>query len=195
MVINKLRRRKMDANRDRDQASFNVDKAAEAWDEYHGYIQQTRSAIQTMGPGILFDIHGHAKPQEWAMLGYLIYSQRLEDGKFSYRVASIKSLIRRRGVSNFNKVLRGSDSFGDYLSEEGFPSVPSSTYPTPLGYSYFSGGYTTRMYGSRDGGTVDAIQIESPRTFRYGRYDHYIKALACAIERFFVRNYMGSDKR
>ena len=84
MVINKLRRRKMDANRDRDQASFNVDKAAEAWDEYHGYIQQARSAIQAMGPGILFDIHGHAKPQEWAMLEYLIYSQRLEDGKFSY---------------------------------------------------------------------------------------------------------------
>ena len=50
---------------------------------------------------------------------------------------------------------------GSYLNDKGYASVPSKEDIAPKeGELYFSGGFNTATYGSRDGGSVDAIQIE-----------------------------------
>jgi hypothetical protein len=50
---------------------------------------------------------------------------------------------------------------GNLLSLKGYASVPSKDEIAPQeGELYFSGGYNTAKYGSRDNGSVDAIQVE-----------------------------------
>ena len=45
----------------------------------------------------------------------------------------------------------------------GLAAVPSAAVPAPLaGEPYFDGGYTTARHGSRDGGALDAVQVELP---------------------------------
>ena len=190
VVVSRLRRSKLDPNRERDQGTFNVPLAAQAWDEYHGFIQQARANITTShGKGILFDIHGHGKPEQWAMMGYLISGQGLTDGTFTADQTSIKELVQRSGTGNLESIVRGGTSFGAYLENEGYAAVPSATHLHPNGASFFSGGYITREYGSLNGGTIDAIQIESPFTFRKNNLDAYVTALGKAIESFVNEHY------
>ena len=50
-------RKKMDANRDKEEGAQNDPIAMEAWDTFHNYIQVSQ---QEMGRGILFDVHKYA---------------------------------------------------------------------------------------------------------------------------------------
>ena len=102
------------------------------------------------------------------------------------------------------------------LEAEGFHAVPSPRQPYP-GYNhtfyfnllplwvlnhlviktgddkYFSGGYTTKVHGSRDGGTIDAIQIECPSEMRiHAGFDGrvlYAQALGRAISTYYREYY------
>ena len=57
--------------------------------------------------------------------------------------------------------MSGESSIGSLLSQKGYASVPSKEVIAPKeGELYFSGGYNTATYGSRDSGSIDAIQIE-----------------------------------
>jgi hypothetical protein len=42
----------------------------------------------------------------------------------------------------------------------GDDAVPSPTVPDPGGAPFFTGQYSTERHGSRDGGTVSAVQVE-----------------------------------
>jgi hypothetical protein len=54
------------------------------------------------------------------------------------------------------------------MEDVGYPSVPSSTDSFPLDTQYFfSGGYNTLRHGSRDAGTIDAIQVECNSSWRF----------------------------
>jgi hypothetical protein len=44
---------------------------------------------------------------------------------------------------------------------EGFPAVPSASTPNPAGNPYFDGGYNTGRHGSRDGGPISGVQVET----------------------------------
>ena len=48
----------------------------------------------------------------------------------------------------------------------GYRSVPSPRHPSPGTDIYYRGGYTAQVHGSRDGGVVDAIQLEFPGEIR-----------------------------
>ena len=89
----------------------------------------------------------------------------MDSGDVEPSRSSIRHLAGKVSIS-FENVLRGTKSFGGYLSEYGHSVVPSPSIPGPDGGAYFSGGYNTRVHGSRDGGQIDAIQIESPRSLR-----------------------------
>ena len=99
-------------------------------------------------------------------------------------------------VSTIQELLTGAApvSFGGLLESEGYLSVPSPTNPGPNGELYFSGGYITQQYGSRDGGIVDAIQIESPMPFLEapGRTS-YVRAIVNAIKQYFSRHHVLLD--
>ena len=94
-----------------------------------------------------------------------------------------------RGVA----LLRGPNSLGALLSAAGYRSVPSPAIPAPhTDEEYFDGGFNTARNGSRAGGPVDAIQLE---THFEGVRDsaasraHFADALAAALEQFLDRHY------
>lgn len=62
---------------------------------------------------------------------------------------------------------------------------------TQRGKKFFYGGYTTRRYGSRYGGKIDAIQLELPIGVRYkwNGDDALKNAFAKAIVQFYQTNY------
>ena len=121
--------------------------------------------------------------------GYAIAKSLLNSGDFTSADSSIRALAERSSVP-FDTLLRGEQSFGKFLEQEGYNAVPSLSHRIPGSEKYFSGGYNTKTYGSRDGGNVDAIQIESSKEQRSeeGRED-YAKALARAIFNFMNIHY------
>ena len=70
MVINNIHRKKLDANREVGEATFNEEIPMTVYGWYHGNIS---AGISMFGgaPGILFDIHGYSNGNEkdWTMLG------------------------------------------------------------------------------------------------------------------------------
>lgn len=93
-VINKLHRRKLDANRDKAEATFGIAQVEQAWDEFHSYINQSKQAVQ--GPALFLDIHGHGHVEQLVELGYLISGRDLDDGNFSPEQTSILALSQRK---------------------------------------------------------------------------------------------------
>src|SRR6218665_3298383 len=188
LVVNLLHRAKLDPNREINEATFGLQEAIDAFNEYHSYIETERAAIT--GMGLYIDIHGHGHDLQRAELGYLVSGSLLDSGDpIDPATTSIRSLAAYVG-GDFDELLRGLSSFGDLLESEGFESVPSPTNPGPDGNSYFSGGYSTQVHGSRDGGLIDAIQIESPRSFRDPPLrNDYVIALTNTIDNYLSQHY------
>jgi hypothetical protein len=74
--------------------------------------------------------------------------------------SSIRTLSEASPAS-FAGILRGPTSLGALFEASGFPSVPSASTASPGTAEYFNGGYNTVRYGSRNGGPVSGVQIES----------------------------------
>jgi hypothetical protein len=190
--INLLHRRKLDANREINEATFGEPDSVAAWEEFNRCINESKVAIEAEYPvgGLFFDIHGHGHPNDWAELGYLISGANLDSGNFEASQTSIYRLSTETD-HDFESLLRGDTSFGKFLEDEGFESVPSPTHDGPSGQSYFSGGYNTRIHGSRDGGRVDAIQIESAYVNRDAPMrEAYARGLAAAMVNYMTAHGM-----
>ena len=169
VVYNLLRRRKLDGNREINEATFNVPDAITAYQDYTNFIGKAKLAIS--GRGLLLDIHGQAHKPERTELGYLISKIKLVVRSYSIQSSSIRSLGEFWCGSDsacFQDFVQGNRSLGHFMNQEELDAVPSPEDEDPNGESYFSGGYTTKTYGSRDGGDIDAIQLEFPKGFRLG---------------------------
>ena len=104
---------------------------------------------------ILFvDLHGHGHTIQRIELGYLLSSSDLELSEATLNTttyinqSSIKNLVlNNRNNYTHTQLLRGPNSFGTLLTNQGFPAVPSQQIPYPgATSSYFSGGYTTETH-------------------------------------------------
>ena len=75
IVINNVHRKKLDANRERDEATFGEEIPGMVYDLYHSNISV---GVSMFGgePGIIFDIHGYSNENErdWTMLGKMYIS-------------------------------------------------------------------------------------------------------------------------
>lgn len=193
-VSSSLHRSKLDPNRDVDEATFGVALAVDVYNEYHGYIADERAALGNQR-GLYVDLHGHGHDLQMAELGYLATATQLNSGlPVDPNITSIRSLAARVG-GDFDELLRaGPTSFGGLMETEGFAAVPSPRTPGPGSNPYFTGGYSTRTHGSVEGGLVDAIQIESPRTFRDpANRAGYVAALVNVVDKFIQHHYSGLD--
>lgn len=194
MVYNRLKRSKLDTNREINQATFNVPDAKKAYHNYTNFINKALSAIP--GRGLLLDIHGHGHKIQRTELGYLIYGSRLNSGYFDLNDSSIRSLgdvICGNDNACFKNLIRGNRSLGHFMNQEGLSAVPSPQEPGPLTGAYFSGGFTVKEYGSKDEGVIDAIQMEFPRELRKkAAWENSRQKVATAILEFFRLNY-GND--
>ncbi len=204
VIINRLHRRKLDANRDLPEAADGDPIAGQAWAEFQGFIDSAENAVvQTYGKGLYIDLHGHAHAVQRLELGYLLSKSNLQLPGATLNLGNYvaKSSIRRLALQNVNTIdhtglLRGEYSLGSMLSNRGYPTVPSSTDPFPdEAESYFDGGYNTERHGSWPGGTIDGIQIECNWTGVRDSLPNVVRfadSLSIALLDYLEKHYFGS---
>ena len=102
VILCRLKRRKLDANRDSLEAAQENRFAHRAWQEYHYYIGSAKKKIESeFGSGLFLDIHGHgANPDGYydlrTWLGYLMPGSVLDrsDEELNTTENSNKTSIR-----------------------------------------------------------------------------------------------------
>ncbi len=166
LIICRLRRTRLDANRDLYEAAQGNSHAKQAWYEFHGFIETAHDSVTaTYGSGFHIDLHGHGHDNQRLELGYLISGSELDrsdeiiDQARYVEDSSIRALVEETG-SALSQLLRGPFSLGTLFENRSYSAVPSAAQPGPGGESYYSGGYNTRRHGSSEGGTISAVQIE-----------------------------------
>lgn len=168
LIANYLRRGKVEPNRDLPDGAQGHKLAERAWYEYHNWIDLAKHIVtRDHGKGFYVDIHGHAHAIHRNEIGYLLTSTDLANpdailNQAAFIDKSSVANLARQNPSQFANLIRGPASFGDMLVKRGYPSIPSSDDPAPNGTPYFNGGYSTVRHGSRNGGTIDGLQIETP---------------------------------
>lgn len=170
LVLSKMHRIKIDLNRSLETALCKDKSAMPLWMVFHNQIDIFQNEISSSyGRGLIIDLHGQSHPEERIELGYLLNGSMLRDLEqnatdYSNQV-SIKNLISNHPKqTSFQQLLVGENSLGTLLSEQDFAAVPSQSDQAPLeSQLFFSGGHNTINYGSRDSGTIDAIQVELNR--------------------------------
>lgn len=201
LIINRLRRNRLDANRDIFEAALGNPEAEQAWREYHGFLDTAKQAVaQKFNRGLFIDLHGHGHSIQRLELGYLLSGStlRLSDGSLNAPGVVVNSSIRKLSDDNLKKfthaeLLRGALSLGTLLAKSGYAAVPSDADPAPRsGEDYFSGGYSTERHGSVDGTKIDAIQIEcnfqGVRDSEPG-LNFFADALAASLMEYLITHY------
>jgi N-formylglutamate amidohydrolase len=168
LVVCRLKRIKLDVNREITEGAQRNPYAEQAWNEYHAFLDAARAiAAGLHGRALLVDLHGHSHPKARIEAGYLLDADDLDrsdadlDASAAVQRSSIRTLAAESGL-RFSEVLRGRASLGGLLERAGYPSVPAPGVPSPGLDPYYGGGYITRRYGSIEGGPSSAIQIETP---------------------------------
>ena len=173
VIINNLKRTKLDANRDKAEAAQNNIYAERAFDEFHFYIEKAREdIISKFSTGILFDIHGHGiNPDGFndlrTWIGYLLTADELDnsndyiDQNISINDVSIYSLLNSSGQT-LSQLLSGPNSLGALFENNNYTALPSPESRSPEGMRYFSGGYNTFRYGTNREFNFSSIQLEFP---------------------------------
>ena len=204
LIINNLDRKKMDANREVNEATQGNIYAKRAWDEFHYYINSANNKIlEKYSYGLFIDMHGHgANPDGFndlrIWLGYLLSGSELDKtdaelNNSSYQNKSSINKLVEISSENFVQVLRGENSFGNILDDLGYKCLPSLNDPSPMGMRYFSGGYNTSKYGSNgNGGKISSIQLELPLPDvreNSTQWNSFGEALSTALEKYFKKHY------
>ena len=200
VVINHLKRIKLDANRDLNEAACGSEFAGTAWGEFHTYMDSAVANVtRKSGKGLYIDLHGHGHAIQRLELGYLLTAAQLAGSDAILNTStyenytSIKKLIQSNVLNLTNSdLLRGNSSLGTMFTAKGFPAVPSTDDRYPLsGQSYFSGGYNTERHGSKTSGTIDGIQIECNQDVRFtdlARKDFASKTAAVFLD-YLTKHY------
>lgn len=169
-IISRLHRSKLDPNREIKEAAQGDPTAEAAWHRFHDSAQKACDLVMKKhGLGLLLDIHGHRHLDQRVELGYLIKGDQLkaEDTELNADAALIAATsireLDKRSPQSFAELVRGPQSLGGLLEFRGFRCLPSPTKAYPaLMAGYFSGAYSVSAHGSRERGTVSAIQVECP---------------------------------
>jgi N-formylglutamate amidohydrolase len=204
IIVNRLHRKKLDANREIVEAANGSADAEVAWQEWHKFIQAAKNdVVRRYGRGILIDLHGHGHTIQRLEVGYLWDDPdlRLSDATLAtpqYRdKLSIKNLVLNN-LNGFNaaQLVRGQFALGTLLAANNYPAVPSQQDPAPaIGDDYFNGGYNTLRHGSKDSTTIDAIQIECNLTGVRNTFDNrrsFATQLANSLKIYLGKHYFTS---
>lgn len=205
LVICHLARRKLDANRDLEDGACGDPQAAQAWSDFHAYIESAKEQVlATAGKGFYLDLHGHGHTVQRLELGYLLYEDELalEDATLNTSTYIDYSSIRALALDNelgisHAALLRGPQALGTRLADRGYPSVPSQQDPFPLtGQPYFTGGYNTARHSSYQGGVIDGVQVECNFTgVRDNAWNRarFADSLRVAMNVFLGDHYFGQQ--
>ena len=169
IIINRLHRNRLDANRPVDGAACGNADAIQAWTEFQHFINVAKAAvIAEHGKGFYTDLHGHGHAIPRLELGYNITATALRrsdpelDGDPAIAASSSINTFSQQSPRSFSALLRGQTALGTLFANGGYPAVPGEQDPMPLeGQLFFSGGFNTREHGCMDGGTICGVQIEA----------------------------------
>jgi N-formylglutamate amidohydrolase len=200
VIINKLHRKKLDANRGIIEATDSNTSSYVYWNDYNNFIDSARENIKNKTTkGLFIDIHGHGHSIQRIEIGYLLSKSTLQqsnlflDSTNQINKSSIKNLSQNNLLSySHSNLIRGTNSLGTMLSNKGYPSVPSTSIPFPLASeSYFSGGYNTVKWGSRNGEEIDGIQLEHNQNIRFDSTlrKKYADSLAVVLLDYLEKHY------
>jgi len=205
IIINKLARVKLDANREIVEAAQGNPAAETAWQEYHTFVQAAKdSARNRFGTALYIDLHAHGHSIQRIEYGYLITRSELQnsdailDFQHFQDSSSIKHLVnvQNPGVG-FSELLRGNECMGEFLVEHGYPGTPSASDPAPAPSDpFFNGGYNTVRHGSRDSSDINGIQFElnySGIRDNDANIAAFSRAMACAIRDYLDRWFFDLD--
>jgi len=191
VIINRLHRSKLDANRELFDAAQDDSIAAQAWNEFHTFIDSAEQRIgREFGRGLYIDLHGHRHEWQVVELGYLLVGNQLKlsdaelDDSVQPSTTSLGLTLNDR-TAPLSQLVRGPRSFGAALEQEGFATVPSPAHPHPDGQPYFSGGYNLEQHSAFSGRKAWGIQVELPTGIRED--DARRRAFASA----FVKSVLG----
>jgi len=164
VVIGQWSRKKIDFNREINQATFNHPESIKAYESYHSTLQTMIARInQSFGKGLLVDIHGHAG-DNYTMIGYLLTANQLKKDDLSLYRTSI-DLMCSTSSQNKNGCIRGPNALGTVLELNSMGiSYPSMNHPKPNVDPFYEGGFITSNYIDK----INAIQTELPSTIRSG---------------------------
>jgi hypothetical protein len=170
IVINRLDRRKLDANRDLTEAACGNAEAQIAWREYQDFIAVAKARVRAdFGKGWFTDVHGQRHSIRRIEVGYQLTAAELRlpdavlDSSRRYETLSSIRTFSEQSPLSFAALLRGATSLGTLLAGAGYPATPSSQDPAPAaGQEYFSGGHNTAVHGCSAGGSICSVQLEHP---------------------------------
>jgi hypothetical protein len=195
LIICRVTRHKLDCNREIVEAAQGDALAEKGWKEYHAFIDEAERDLLKRHPhGLYLDIHGHAHAKQRVELGYAITSKDLLLPDADLDKLAAKSSIRGlQAVTKtpLSQLLRGPASLGALLGASGISCVPAPEAVLEKDDSYFDGGYDIRQHGSMNGGKIDAIQLEHPKSLRDTKEHRATMATALteALGKFWEANY------
>ena len=169
LVICYLARKKIDQNRELTVATCGNTTLAKTWAIFHSYINDALTlANEKYGKCAYIDLHAQGHPIQRLELGYLLTPKALMNfdtqkniGSLAQK-SSLQNLLNINPALSFAELLVGANSFGTWMANNGFPSIPSNQDPYPNnGEKYFDGGYNTRRYTSAQYPTTFGWQIET----------------------------------
>ena len=171
LVIARFERKFVDANRE-PAAAYEMPQAKLYYDAYHRAIGEAAEAIrQKWGSGLLLDIHAQRAQAETIFRG-------TDNGR------SVSQLQRQFGKA----ALSGPKSVLGHMAANGYKIQPALTGQDRE--TRYTGGYTTRTYGSHRGTKIDAIQLELGSDLRAkANLERTANDLAAAVT-VFAREYL-----
>jgi N-formylglutamate amidohydrolase len=192
LVVCRLHRSKLDANRDLAEAAQGNESAEQAWQEYHAFIETAcDAAVRQFGVAFLIDLHGHGHADPRVELGYLHNALDLADcdealNESSYvNASSLRWIVERSDLSHVD-LLRGPLSLGALLEARGFPATPSPRMRVPT-EPFFRGGYTIARHCKAEK-NITGLQIEANRPRLRDTAENRLRfanALVSALREYF----------
>lgn len=193
LVVCRLHRSKLDANRALPEAAQGSAIAEKAWQEHHGFIEKAcQTAVAQHGFAFLIDLHGHGHPEARVELGYLHAPEDLADcpDKISSEVfvrAGTLAWLAERVPGGYADLLHGENSLGALLEARGFLATPSPRMPVPT-TPFFRGGYTVARH-CKPAASVAGLQIEANRPKLRDTASNrlrFAEALCAALDQFLI---------
>lgn len=164
LVINYLRRTKLDQNREIVEATCTNPTAETFWKNYHTSIDTCIAKITNKySQAIFIDLHGHGHTKQRLEIGYLISANALRNpSTIVPSSTSYYNMLLQNPFLSSNQFLTTANAFGTLMANRNFPSVPSAQDIAPLiTDEYFDGGYNTQTYTSSLYPKVYGWQIET----------------------------------
>ncbi|MCL7754672.1 T9SS type A sorting domain-containing protein [Polaribacter sp. Z022] len=178
IIINNLRRNKLDPNRNESVATCGNSSAKPYFDAYHGFIDDASADVSSkFGKGLYIDLHGQSHSIPRIEAGYNLPSSSFDEdlNNSSTNVAELARVTIKNLINNnlqnltFEDLIRGSQSFGGLMQTTG------GTEYAALGHAGCSRsvGYRTVPSHVKTGSDQGSCDDTNPGNNSYFAGDYY----------------------